>query len=40
MENMRTITRERDHLKMIDPTDIATRDEDLATMTIIILIAK
>jgi hypothetical protein len=40
MEKMHTITRERDHPKIIDHTDIAARGVDLATMTITTLTTK
>jgi hypothetical protein len=40
IENTHTITRERDHPKMIDHTDIAARGADLATMTITTLTTK
>jgi hypothetical protein len=40
MERTHTMTRERNHPKMIDPTDIAPRGADLTTMTITTLTTK
>jgi hypothetical protein len=40
MEKMHIITKERDHPKMTDPSSIATKGADLATMTTKTLITK